>query len=271
MDNIKSFKSQPIGIFDSGLGGLTVARSIHEELPQENIIYFGDTARVPYGNKSRSSIIRFAREIAAFLNRKKVKIIVVACNTASSFSIVSLRKMYPMPVVGVISAGVKTAVSVSKNKRIGVIGTNSTISSGAYENELYKRDASCRVFMKACPLFVPLVENRFINKEITYQIARIYLKGLKARNIDTLILGCTHYPLLKNVIKEVMGNVKLIDSSCAIASEVKEILFKKDLQTDKHKKYKGKIQCYVSDDVEGFRKSADMFFKEDINVKRVNI
>ncbi len=264
---MKSLKNRPIGVFDSGVGGLTVARSIRRHLPEEDIIYFGDTARVPYGNKSRKTIIRFAREIMAFMMAKRVKTVVVACNTASSLSLASLKKSYPVPVIGVITPGVKEAVRISKTGRIGVIGTSSTISSGSYEKELVKMDPRCRIFSTRCPLFVPLVENRFINDTITYEVARRYLGRLKKKRVDTLILGCTHYPILKTVIADVMGRVKLVDSSLAVAEEVKEVLFKKGLGTCL-KKGSGKMKCFVSDDVEGFRKVARIFLKEDFSAER---
>ncbi|MGB3111515.1 MAG: glutamate racemase, partial [Candidatus Omnitrophota bacterium] len=246
---MKSRKNRPIGVFDSGVGGLTVVKSIRRLLPREDIIYFGDTARVPYGNKSRSTIMRFAREIMAFMMAKRVKMVVVACNTASSFSLPRLSKDYPVPVMGVITAGVKEAVRISKSGKVGVIGTRSTVSSGSYEKELARIDKTCRVYSKDCPLFVPLVENSFFSDPITYEVARKYLGGLKKKRIDTLILGCTHYPLVKNVVKDIMGDVRLVDSSIAVARDVKEALIKEGLQTGSRKK-KGRTRYYVSDDPE---------------------
>jgi glutamate racemase len=265
---MKTARNRPIGIFDSGVGGLTVARSIRRQLPGEDIVYFGDTARVPYGNKSRATIIRFTREIMDFMMGNKVKMVVVACNTASSLCLPVLRKIYPVPVAGVIAPGVKEAVCISKNGRIGVIGTSSTISSGAYERELVKTKRPCCFFAKPCPLFVPLVENRFINDTITRQVAERYLDGLKKKNIDTLILGCTHYPILKTVIGKVMGDVRLVDSSFAVAREVKRMLSKMELDSCRRNR-RGKIKCYLSDDVEGFRKVAGIFFKEKVSIKKV--
>ncbi|MFC1644152.1 glutamate racemase [Candidatus Omnitrophota bacterium] len=265
---MKSPVDRPIGIFDSGLGGLTVARSIRRHLPEEDIIYFGDTARVPYGNKSRSTITRFAREIMAFMVKNKVKMVVVACNTASSLSLAFLKKNYSIPIIGVIRPGIKEAVNISRNKRIGVIGTNSTISSGAYDRELKKLDPSYRLFSKCCPLFVPLVENKLLNDTVTYQMARRYLEGFRAKRIDTLVMGCTHYPLLKTVIAKVLRGVKLVDSSFAVAKEAKETLVKKELGAC-CKKGGGKMKCFVSDDVKGFRNVAGMFLKEKISVKKV--
>jgi len=245
-----------------------VARSIRRQLPDEDIIYFGDTARVPYGNKSRAAIVRFAREIMAFMTEHRVKMVVVACNTASSLSLPSLKKAYRVPVIGVIDPGVKEAVRVSKSGRIGVIGTRSTVASGAYDRELAKFGPPYRLFSKSCPLFVPLVENRFSNDRITYEVARRYLKGLKAKGIDTLILGCTHYPILKTVIKKVIGNVRLVDSSSAVAGEVKRAFLEKAPEACRRNR-RGRMKCFVSDDAEGFRRIAGMFLKEKINVKKV--
>lgn len=267
---MKSVRNRPIGVFDSGVGGLTVVRSMARALRCEDIIYFGDTARVPYGNKSRSTIIRFARQIMKFMLKKNVKMVVVACNTASSLSLSVLRKTYSIPIIGVIKPGIKEAIRVSKNKKIGVIGTKSTISSGAYEKELTGIDKSYRLFSKDCPLFVPLVENRFTNNKVTYQVAKGYLKVFKNKSISTLILGCTHYPILKTIIGKVMGKTKLIDSSYAVTREVKEVLLKKRLEA-RHRKTEAKIECFVTDDVEGFRKAAGIFLKQKISVKKVAI
>ena len=265
-----SHRNNPIGIFDSGVGGLTVVRSIRRQLPGENIIYFGDTARVPYGNKSKSTIIRFSREIVSFLLKKKVKIVIVACNTASSLSLEVLKKEYTVPVIGVIEPGVKEAAGVSVNKKIGVIGTDSTISSGAYKKGLQGIDKGIKVFSRSCPLFVPLVENRHLLDKFTVDIAGEYLKGFKKRKIDTLILGCTHYPLLKNVINKIMGKVRLIDSSKAVAKEADRMLEQKNMRSDRNIS-KSKIKCFVSDDPNGFSASANIFLNENIKVSKVLI
>jgi len=267
---MKSGRNRPIGIFDSGVGGLTVAKSVRRYLPNEDIIYFGDTARVPYGNKSRSTIIRFSREIMEFMMKKRVKMAVVACNTASSLSLSVLKSHYPIPVVGVINPGVKEAIAATKSKRIGVIGTDSTISSGSYNKELKRLGRSYKLFSASCPLFVPLVENKFLNGEITEQVVRKYLKPLMKKNIDALILGCTHYPLLKGLIGSTMKGVKLVDSSTAVAKRVKEILISKNMQSDRNKK-RGKAVYYVSDDPKAFRKVAHIFLREKIDIKRVDL
>lgn len=265
---MKSRQNRPIGVFDSGVGGLTVVRSVRRRLPNEDIIYFGDTARVPYGNKSRTTIKRFSREIVDFLVKNHVKMIVAACNTASSLALPSLKKKCPVPVIGVIAPGVKEAVRLSKNRRIGVIGTDSTISSSAYEKELAKIDPSCRLFSKSCPLFVPLVENRFFSDRVTRQVAGKYLTELKKKRIDTLILGCTHYPLLRKVIGHIMKDAVLIDSASAVAKEVKRILAERKLETVAGKT-RPAVKCFVSDDAEGFKKTAGIFLREKISVKKV--
>lgn len=260
-----SNSKRPIGIFDSGLGGLTTVKCVRRLLPYEDIVYFGDTARVPYGNKSKATVIRFAREIMAFLLDKKVKMAVVACNTASSLSLSLLKESYRIPVIGVIEPGVKEALKYTKNGRIGVIGTSSTIASGAYDKTLARLDKSARIFSASCPLFVPLVENRHTSGSIVGDIAKMYLTPLKKKNIDTLVLGCTHYPILKSAIGKVMGKTKLIDSSLAVAKETKKVLSDNQLESPRRK---GSIQCFVSDDVKGFTKSAGIFLKEKISVKK---
>ena len=232
---MKSQRNRPIGIFDSGVGGLTVVKNVRKYLPNEDIIYFGDTARVPYGNKSRPTIVRFSREIMDFMMKKRVKMVVVACNTASSLSLALLKRDYPVPVIGVINPGVKEAIGVSRKKRIGIIGTSSTVSSGAYQKELEKYDRTCRVFTQSCPLFVPLVENRNFSDPFTRQIAEAYLEDMRRKRVDTLILGCTHYPLLKRVIGEVLTGVRLIDSSVVVAKDVKDMLAGKKLRADAKK------------------------------------
>jgi len=261
-----SLKKRPIGIFDSGVGGLTVAGSVRRHLPGENIVYFGDTARVPYGNKSKETIVRFTREITTFLLDKNVKMVVVACNTASSFSIPTLKRTYAVPVTGVIEPGVREALRLSGSGRIGVIGTDSTISSGSYRSAMKRMSGKARLFSVSCPLFVPLVENRWIEDPVTLEIASRYLRPLMDKNIDTLILGCTHYPILTKVIKKVMKGVKLVDSSFAVAKEVKGVLELSGLASPKSSG--GSLECYVSDDPEGFRKTAGIFLKERPKVKK---
>ncbi|MBU1083846.1 MAG: glutamate racemase [Candidatus Omnitrophica bacterium] len=256
-------------MFDSGVGGLTVAKRVRKVLPGENIVYFGDTARVPYGNKSRDTIIRFAGEIVRFLVKKNVKMIVVACNTASSFSLNAISKIYKGPVVSVISPGIKEAIKATRSGRVGVIGTSSTIGSGAYDRMMAVYGRGIKLFSKSCPLFVPLVENRFSKDEIAYSVVCKHLKDMQKDRIDTLILGCTHYPILKNMIMRVMGDeVTLVDSSGAVAEKVREVLRKNNMMRSE-KCSPGWTRCYVSDDVKGFKDTARIFFKEDLSVKKV--
>ncbi|MBI2495672.1 MAG: glutamate racemase, partial [Candidatus Omnitrophica bacterium] len=205
---------QPIGVFDSGIGGLTVVKALIEELPVESIVYFGDTARVPYGTKSKHTIVKFSLENVEFLLRFGVKCIVIACNTSSSWALPTLRKYFKVPIIGVIRPGALAAVRETRNKRIGVIGTNATIQSRAYETAIQRIDPAVKVFSGSCPLFVPLVEEGWLNGAISRQVARRYLEPLARQRIDTLILGCTHYPLLASTIQQVLGSgVSLVDSA----------------------------------------------------------
>ena len=215
----------PIGVFDSGIGGLTVAREIMRLLPRESLIYLGDTARVPYGTKSSNTVIRYSESNTRFLISKGVKVLVVACNTASAVALPALTQRYDIPVVGVITPGARRAVSATKTGRVGVIGTPSTIGSSAYTKEIHKIDPGIEIFPAACPLFVPLADEGLHDSEIARLAARSYLAPFAEREIDVLILGCTHYPLLKRVIGEVMGEgVTLVDSAEETAREIKALL-----------------------------------------------
>jgi len=203
---------RPVGVFDSGVGGLTVVSQLFRILPQEDIIYFGDTAHLPYGSKSKEAVTRYSLDIANFLKAQKVKIIVVACSTASSFALSSLRENIELPVIGVIEPGAQAAIDTTRNFKIGIIGTEGTINSRAFEEALKKIDRNVKVFSQPCPLFVPLVEEDWLDKPETSQIAEKYLSPLKDKGIDTLILGCTHYPLLKELLWRIMGQeISLID------------------------------------------------------------
>src|SRR3989338_4201362 len=217
--------NRPIGIFDSGVGGLTVVKQMFKRLPNEEIVYLGDTARVPYGTKSPETIKRFAVENADFLMKFKVKLIVVACNTVSSTSMDILREKFSIPIVGVIKPGAEKAVQITRNNKVGIIGTYTTVKSKAYEKEIRHFSRDVEAVSKACPLFVPLVEEGWLKEEITFDIVKKYLKPLMAKKIDTLILGCTHYPLLKSVISKAIGKeVKIVDSASSVADEVHNIL-----------------------------------------------
>ncbi|MEE9268869.1 MAG: glutamate racemase [Candidatus Krumholzibacteria bacterium] len=214
-----------IGVFDSGIGGLTVLRELLSRLPGENFIYFGDTARVPYGNKSSDTVLRFSRENVSFLIDQGVKFIVVACNTASAEAVPVLVDEFPLPILGVIEPGVRAATRVSKTSKIGVIGTAGTIRSGAYQRGIETVSPKAQVIAKACPLFVPLVEEGWVSGDITKAVAESYLAEYRDRSIDVLVLGCTHYPLLTDVISGVVGDgVTLVDSAVETANEVKRRL-----------------------------------------------
>jgi len=215
----------PIGVFDSGMGGLTVVREMMSQLPNESIIYFGDTARVPYGPKSPDTVLRYSREITSFLKGEGVKALVVACNTATAHALPALRREFDMPIVGVIEPGARAAAAVTKTKRIGVIGTAGTIKSKAYEKEIRKILPDVEVTAQACALFVPLVEEGWLDSEVTRAVARNYLAPIVSAEVDTLVLGCTHYPLMKTVIGNVVGReVRLIDSAHETARQAGEIL-----------------------------------------------
>jgi glutamate racemase len=218
-------RSAPVGVFDSGIGGLTVAHEVIRQLPHESVLYFGDTARVPYGPKSPDTVRRYSREIAAFLRDQGVKSIVIACNTATAHALTVLRAEFDMPVIGVVEPGARAAVSVTTRGRIGVIGTVGTIKSGAYERAIRAINSDVFITARACPLFVPLVEEGWTDHEATRLIAREYLEPLVAADIDTLVLGCTHYPLLKPLLHEVLGpDVRLIDSAEETAAETARTL-----------------------------------------------
>jgi glutamate racemase len=221
--------SLPIGIFDSGVGGLTVYRALHEHLPNEHFVYLGDTARVPYGTKSLATVERYAVENAQFLAAHGIKLLVVACNTASALALPAIRQALDIDVVGVIGPGARAAVASSSGKRIGVIATESTVQSGAYTQAIAKADPNASVIERACPLFVPLAEEGWADEDVARTVAETYLKDLRSR-IDTLVLGCTHYPILKSVIQKTVGaQVELIDSGEATAVEVKSLLKEKGL------------------------------------------
>lgn len=235
--------NSPIGVFDSGVGGLTVLKELFKKLPFEDFIYLGDTARVPYGTKSKETITYYAKQIIEFLISKNVKLIVVACNTVSSNSLEILKKKYPVPLIGVIEPGVKQAVLATQNKRVGVIGTKATISSHIYKK--YLKNYNIKSFEKACPLFVPLVEEGWFDNEISFAVAKVYLEEFKNKKIDTLILGCTHYPMLIPVIQKVLNNVQLINSGESVAIHTEEFLFKNKIFAQKNKK--GSIHFFFTD------------------------
>lgn len=264
-------KEKPIGVFDSGIGGLTVVKRVASILPTENIVYFGDTARVPYGGKSNTTVVEYSMQDAKFLMSKNVKVIVVACNTASSVALDDLRKAFNVPVIGMIEPGADFALKHTVTGRIGVIGTNTTINNHAYLKAIKKLNPDVEVFEKACPLFVPLAEEGWIESKATYLIAEEYLKELKDLNIDTLVLGCTHYPILAKVIQEVMGDsVKLIDSGIAAASIVKTELERIGFCTNSFSP--GIQDFYISDIPQKFKEIADIFMGKPLEfIRKVDI
>ncbi len=257
--------SAPIGVFDSGVGGLTVAREIMRNLPSEKIVYFGDTARVPYGSKSKDTIIRFSRQITRFLIEQKVKAIVVACNTASAFALDALKSEFDIPIIGVIEAGALVAAKETRNRRIGVIGTEGTIGSRIHERFLHSIDPSLEVIGKACPLFVSLAEEGWLHDPVTTLVAARYLEELKQKDIDTLILGCTHYPLIRSTIAGVMGEgVRLVNPAYETALELKVLLGDMGLLALKAEAEDFPYRFFVSDLAEKFKAFANSILPFDI-------
>jgi glutamate racemase len=263
--------SYPIGIFDSGIGGLTVAKKIFELLPNESVIYFGDTARYPYGPRSKRIVRSFSFQNTNFLLRQRVKLVVVACNTASAVALDILRKSYDIPMIGVVEPGARAAARATRNGRIGVIGTVGTIHSGAYQKAIRRLNPQLRVHAIPCPLFVSLAEEGYVNKEATRLIAREYLSPLLKKRVDTLVLGCTHYPLLKSVISRVMGEgTELIDSAGETAREVKSFLIESALLRNTRRRAFHRF--YVSDIPDRFVQVGERFLRAKIkDVKRVDI
>ncbi len=256
-------KNRPIGIFDSGLGGLTVVKAVQKELPKEKLIYFGDTARIPYGTKSPDTILHYARQIVRFLmKREKVKAVVVACNTSSAWALRDLRKEFSIPVLGVIEPGATAAVEMTRNGRIGVIGTEGTIYSKAYPEAIHRLMPKAKVISQACPLFVPLVEEGKLSGPVTESIVREYLRPLLKANIDTLLLGCTHYPLLKKVIAKTMSKkVKIVDSADETARSLHRELETHGIGLSGH----GGGKYYVSDLSRKFKEHAQRFLGRNIS------
>lgn len=251
-------RTNPIGFFDSGIGGLTVVKSVIELLPNENIVYFGDTARVPYGSKSNDTVIEYTLQAANFLLRKNIKLLVVACNTASSVALKELKRFLTIPVIGMIEPGSKMALQETKRGIIGVIGTRSTINNKAYSNEIKKLNPKVKVIEKACPLFVPLAEEGWIDHKATELIAKDYLMELREKKIDTLVLACTHYPILSGVIQKAIGkNVKLVHSGDPAAKIIEEYLNGRGLRNNSN--HLGKREFFVSDVPTKFHEVAERF------------
>ncbi|MGN1148081.1 MAG: glutamate racemase [Lachnospiraceae bacterium] len=267
-------REAPIGVFDSGIGGLTVAREIMRQIPNERIVYFGDTARVPYGSKSKETVTKFSRQIVRFLESHDVKTIVVACNTASAYALDELEKEIDIPMIGVVKPGAKVAAETTRNGKIGVIATEATIGSRIYNKYIEELNHNVTIWGKACPLFVPLVEEGLLQDPVTDEIAKRYLGELIDLDIDTLILGCTHYPLIRSTIGRIMGEkVTLVNPAYETARELKEMLSAKGLLNEEAPKLgSNQYQFYVSDTTEKFIRFANSIIKYGIlSAKQVNI
>ncbi|HBA70462.1 MAG TPA: glutamate racemase [Lachnospiraceae bacterium] len=272
--NKEEWAAAPIGVFDSGVGGLTVAREIMRQIPNERIIYFGDTARVPYGSKSKETITRYSRQIVRFLQEQKVKAIVAACNTASAYALDEIEKELDIPIIGVVKPGAKVAAETTRNGRIGVIGTEGTIGSHIYSTYINEINKDIQVVEKACPLFVPLVEEGLWQDPVTDEIAARYLSVLTDSGIDTLILGCTHYPLIRSTVqKTVGGEVALVNPAYETARELKGLLEKENmLNNEKQGLGTERYRFYVSDMADKFRTFANSILKYGIlSAKTINI
>lgn len=256
-------KNLSIGMFDSGVGGLTVLKEVKNLLPNENIVYLGDTARVPYGNRSPQTIIKYAIESALFLLTKGIKLLVIACNTSSAIALKILSKKLPIPVLGVIEPAAKTAVETTKTKRIGIIGTKATVKSMAYEKSIKQLNPYIEVISKPCPLFVPIVEEGLEKDDVAFIMAEKYLKEFRKSGIDTLIMGCTHYPVLEEVIKMAVGDhVNIINTGKETARDVEICLKEKGLLKSKGK---GMYQYYVTDAPDVFKEIGSRFLKSEIS------
>ena len=270
----ETHSSAPIGVFDSGVGGLTVAREIMRNLPDERIVYFGDTARVPYGSKSQETVIRYSKQIVRFLQTQHVKAIVIACNTASALALDAIEGERDIPILGVLRPGAKVAAETTKNKRVGVIATESTIRSGMYGRYIKAHDPEITVYGKACPLFVPLVEEGWLKDPVTEEVARRYLKELLEKDIDSLILGCTHYPLIRSLMRKIVGDkVQLVNPAYETALELGRLLTREGLANDGGTDCAGeKYQFFVSDAAEKFAEFANSILPYDVKkTRKINI
>lgn len=265
----------PIGVFDSGVGGLTVAREIMRNLPMEKIIYFGDTARVPYGSKSRDTVIRYSRQIVRFLREQQVKAIVVACNTASALALSTLEEESDIPIIGVVKPGARVAIETTKKKRVGVIATEATINSHLYRELIQQMDPEITVVGRPCPLFVPLVEEGLFHDSVTDEIASRYLADLKKKYIDTLVMGCTHYPLIRSTLRRVMGeDVTLVNPAYETALELKGLLQELNLLRPETEDGDGveKYRFFVSDRAESMTRFAKAILPREVkDTVQINI
>ena len=263
--------NRPIGVFDSGLGGLTVVKELMDIMPNESIVYFGDTARVPYGSKSKETVIKFSTQAVNFLRTQDVKAVVIACNTASAVSVETLREKFDIPVFEVIESGAKEAVNVTKNKKVGIIATEGTVLSGAYNKFINNIDSSIEIFSQACSLFVPIVEDGWQDTGIAYIVAEKYLENIKKQGVDTLIMGCTHYPHLKRVLKAIMGDgVEIVNPARRTALTVKEILENRGICAIENNN--ARYKYYSSDNVEKFKNLGTSFLNRDVTyAEKINI
>lgn len=258
-------RTAPIGVFDSGVGGLTVVREMIRQLPEENIVYFGDTARVPYGSKSQNTIIRFSEQIIRFLKTKQVKAIVIACNTASALALEAVRDEFDVPIMGVVIPGARAAVEATKNQKIGVVGTEATVQSGMYTKVIQEMNPEIQVLEKACPLFVPLVEEGFKEHKVTQEVIEYYLESLRDTDIDAMILGCTHYPLLRSRIKSYLGEkIQIVNPAYETAIDLKAALEERGMDNDGISGLKSHYEFYVSDTAEKFRRFANTVMPFDV-------
>lgn len=263
----------PIGVFDSGVGGLTVAREIMRNLPNEKIVYFGDTARVPYGSKSKETVLRYSRQIVRFLQTQEVKAIVIACNTASAMALEEIQDEISIPILGVVKPGAKVAAETTKNKRIGVIGTSATVGSHIYQNLIREYDPEIEVIEKATPLLCPLVEEGWLKDEVTDMVLNRYLDELLKQDIDTLIMGCTHYPLLRSAMQRLVGErINLVNPAYETAICLKELLKERGIANSGHKEEEFPYRFFVSDMAERFTDFASTILPFDVkSTKKVHI
>ena len=265
---------RPIGVFDSGLGGLTAVREMRRLMPSENIIYFGDTSRVPYGGRSPEILLKYARQDVHFLRSFDIKAVLVACGTVSTTALPQLQAENDLPILGVVEPACRKAAAMTRNRRVGLIATAASVRSGAYERTLHRLDETIHVVSRACPLLVPLVENGRVRRGdvVIETVVREYLEPLRATGIDTLILGCTHYPLLTDIIADVMGpGVTLVSSGEESAFELKRMLKASGLRADEN--HRGETEFYVSDRAEDFERTASLFLQEDLRhtARRIDI
>ena len=268
--SLESRKTAPVGVFDSGVGGLTVAREISRQLPLENIVYFGDTARVPYGSKSQNTIIRFSEQIISFLKTKGVKAIVIACNTASALALDAVKDEFDIPVMGVVIPGARAAVEAMKKRKVGVVGTDATVQSGMYTKIIHGMAPDIEVIEKACPLFVPLVEEGFKEHHVTQEVIEFYLESMRSTGIDAMILGCTHYPLLRSRIRDYMGkDIQIVNPAYETAMDLKALLREQNMENDGTTAQHSRYEFYVSDMAEKFRKFANTVMPFDVPTTNV--